>query len=190
VYAGGHFVAIGYQDEDGRLGVLQMDLPPERGYGISRLPDANTTQAIGFAEWQGGAKQFVGERVAGYINYFGADAGGGTLPGTLYVLTAFEGKDASNADVCRIVAVHASAERERVNAFDPTWFARRRGLLITAENETFTPPTLDAADLQPPSGNKVAPADAPPDPGQPAPPMTVHRPNAFASGGGGSSPCD
>ncbi len=188
-YPGGHYVSIGYADDDGRLGMLQMEVPPERGYGISQLPAANITQALGFAEWQGDQLLFAAQSVAGgYVNYFGANEGGGELPGKLYVLTAFDSKDASDNVVCRIVAVHASAERERVTPFDPSWLEPRPGLLITAENEAFVPPTLD--NLASPSNAPVAPADAPPDRGDAAPPMTVHRANFFPTGGGGSSPCD
>ncbi|HVK82484.1 MAG TPA: hypothetical protein VM513_00185 [Kofleriaceae bacterium] len=186
-FPGGHHIALGYQDYDGFTGLLQMEVPPERGYGIAEYPTMNYVQATGFAEWQGGAVQFVATGIGGYLNYF-MDEQGERLPGKIYALIALDGRNAQDAEVCRIVAIHASAERERMDAYDPSWLVPRPGLMITAEaDKTLTPPALD--DLSPPGMALVQPGEMP-DPGDAPPRMDRNLPNAFATGGGGSSPCD
>jgi len=180
-FDGGHIITVGYQDEDARLGHIDLEVPAERGYGIADYRDQVKVQAAGFAEWQGGTLLYAGERVDGYLNYFSAQ--GSDLPGKVYALLAFDAIDG-----CRIVAVHASAEVERVTPFDPTWLVPRPGLLITNQGGTQTTPAFD--DLNMPGTGTVPPQDAPADPGEPAPAMPTHGPNAFSDGGGGDSPCD
>lgn len=188
-YAGGHYISIGYADDEGRLGMIQMEVPKDRGYGIGEYDNAGIVQSIGFAEWKDGTLDFAGTNVTGYMNYFGAEANSSDLPGTVFSLVGFAGKNADNADICRIVAIHASAERERVTPFDPSWIEPRPGLLIVGDHGTLIPPPLD--DLSPPSNAPTAPADAPADPGEPPPPITLHGNNSFSSSGyGSSSPCD
>jgi len=164
-----------------------MEVPPERGYGLAEYPTMNYMQATGFAEWQGGSLLFAGTKIGGYLNYFMSETDDRT-PGKTYALIALDGRNAQNVDVCRIVAIHASPDHERMDAYDPSWLVPRPGLMITAEaDKTLTPPTLD--DLSPPGTALVQPGEVP-DPGEAPPPMDRKLPYSYPTGGGGSSPCD
>jgi hypothetical protein len=69
---------------------------------------------------------------------------GEKMPAKVYSLLAFDGKDAAGADICRIVAIHATAQYERVTEYDVAWLEPRPGLIITSEGGALSTPALDA----------------------------------------------
>lgn len=187
-YPGGHFIAVGYQDPEGRVGMIQYEVPPDRGYGIAQYKDMVIRQGAGFAEWQNDQLLFAGRSVNGYLNYLSTEDGE-KMPAKVYSLLAFDAKDPAGADLCRIVAIHATAQYERVTDYDVAWLEPRPGLIITSEGGALSTPALD--NLVAPSAVPVAPAVAPPDPGAPARRMEHQGPRSFPDPSwGGGSPCD
>ncbi len=209
-WPGGNLVAVAWQGADGSIGRLQIDLGPNRGYGLSHFPYPSPAvpsgqtfggmapppdgvqQAIGYVEWQGSERRFAATSVtSGLINYGGLFVAGSVMPDprAMYVHVAFDGVGPNGEAKCRVIGMHVSGDYDRFNAYDPSWLEPDPGILLG--NDRVWPPSF--AGDKAPTVATLAPAAAPADPGGVAPPMPMMASYATgyfyavpgSSGGGG-----
>lgn len=195
-FTGGAAIAVGWKDEAGQIGLVQAELSPTRGYGIALVPETTREgdptkppQAVGYGLWKDGALVFTPKRfIGGFVNYLPGprdDGAAGPLPPSkAYVLLITEGVNAAGETRCQVVAVHASADRERTEPWDPDWLRMRPQMLSLAGREA---PTF--AGVAAPTAVVQAVEQAPADPGGSAPFLTQAS-YGPSCGFGGSSPCD
>jgi len=195
-WSGGNVIAMAWRDDDGTIGRLAFDIGPDRGYGITDWippPAGSTTslyqETVGFVEWNGTERRFAALRANGVVNYQRDDPPGShdsddTFDqGEFYAHLAFDGVGPAGEPLCRILGVHATPDRERVDAYDPTWLEPSATMMFSTVRE----PTFSAE--RPPTDKAIAPDLAGPDPGGEPPDMHV-RQLETRPGNGGTGGCD
>jgi hypothetical protein len=184
LWSDGHNIAMPWRDEDGTISRFFVDIGPNRGYGVSILPNTSSLvfeQAAGLVQWQGTERRFAGLEARGYVAY---GKGDDLQPSTLFGIVAFDGVGPANEPLCRVVAVHATTTHERFEDYDPTWLAPDPSVMIVDRER----PTL--ADDAAPGDHRVAPANAAADPGGVPPLLEQHAPFIFSNGASGGGACD
>jgi hypothetical protein len=180
-WSGGNVIAAGWRDADGTVWRLQIDIGPERGYGITYVEDSATLQqGIGLVAWRNGTRVFTTQRVFGAMNYI---ADHRNAPQSLFGRFAFNGTDANGQPVCRVLGVHAAPDVERTDPYDPTWLRPEPSILFRGTAPSYT---SDA----PPSDHVAAAGEAGADPGGTAPHMTYESPNTLLNSEDFSGGCD
>jgi hypothetical protein len=183
-WTGGNLIALGFQTSAGAIGRLQVDVGPNRGYGLSDFPfpspvagapgeatpppPEGVQQGIGYVEWKDGRRIFAATSVtSGVINYGGINPTevSSLDPNTTYIHVAFDGIDADGLAACRIVGAHVMRDYDRFNTYDPSWLDPDPTAILYQDQAG--PPSFagDAA----PTAMLVDPGAAPPDPGGRAP---------------------
>ena len=198
---GGDLVALGWQMGDGRIARLQVDVGPNRGYGISAFPAANPgptaaavgsepafSQALSYVEWKGTTRTFAAQKVWGIVNYVedkSASPDGSTWPPlTLYAHVALDGIGAMGEAQCRVLGVHVAADHQRTDSYDPAWLAPSPSALVVDGA-----PVPDFASDAPLTTKLVMPGTVS-DPGGDPPKLGRHAlalPPGVSGGGGGDS---
>ena len=186
-WADGNLIALGFQTSDGAIGKLQVDLGPNRGYGLSDFPyptqvpgyvettpppPEGVQQGIGYVEWKDGQRVFAATSVtSGVINYGAIDPTEATTldANTTYIHVAFDGVEADGLAACRVVGAHVVRNYDRFNAYDPSWLDPDPSAIMY-QGET-SPPTFDGDTA--PTANLVDPGSAPADPGGAAPALPL-----------------
>jgi hypothetical protein len=208
-WASGDLVAIAWQDPDGTIGRIQVDIGPERGFGVSDFPTSapnpHPQQAFGYVEWKDGQRKFTATQVFGILNYQPDTSGdtsvlpdlGGTPdpnphrpPAAFFSHIAIDGVGPQGEAQCRILGLHA-ATHDRVGDYDPSWLLPNPTMLfVDGAAATY-------ADDKAPSVHLVKPSAATPDPGGEAPKLTgtstSYLPGAstgHTGGDDGSGSCD
>ncbi len=187
----GSLVVAAWQDPDGTIGRMYVDLGPDRGAGASLFPETpSLQQAIGYVEWQGGARKFEARKALATIDYVTLDKAStfnrysvSVVPNTLYAHAAFDGVGPHGEALCRIIGMHAAYDRARKDPYDPSWLAPNPSVLFV---DGEGPPSYEA-DLEP-TAQLVLPAEAPSDPG--GPPNIVHKQLPLPKISFGSGGCD
>jgi hypothetical protein len=200
-WPGGAAIATGWQDADGKVGLVRVDVAPDRGYGPSLSPVGTFHQAVGYEEWKDGQRVFAATSFVGIVNYvpapregkslLGSEPPPGFAPGALFLHVALTGVDAAGKPSCRIIGLHAAPDHARTERYDPSWLKPRPSMLIVesgVQDVAAAPPTF--SDEAPPSTALVSPAAAPADPVTTAPRLETHAGLPSDASGDGSDSCD
>lgn len=204
-WSGGQLIATGWREADGSVARLQIDLGPGRGYQATYMPThplrdetslrIGMEQAISYVVWRDGERIAAARDVAAVIQYapHRPDDAAGPFgrhdrPGTLFLHAAFEVVDEAGRPECHVVAMHARADAERDELYDPSWFEPNPSALIVEDDTRWIPPTFDGD--REPSADLVVASEAAADPGGAAPGMDALGPTLFDHSVGGGNLCD
>lgn len=200
-FAGGNLLAMAWQNADGSVARFQMDVGPNRAYGLTHFPYPNPAvmggsyggdpappegvqEAIGYVEWKDGQRVFgatsVTSAILNYGGLFTAVSGtsGGPDPSVMFMHVAFDGVGPAGEAKCRVVGVHALRDYERFTDYDPAWLEPDPSIMLGDDHAW--PPSFSGD--TPPSMNIVAPGEAADDPGGVAPELALRAPTAYTHG--------
>jgi hypothetical protein len=189
-FEGGNLLALAWQNADQSISRMQMDVGPNRGYGLTHFPypapsvvasgeafnglvapPEGVQEAIGYVEWKDGVRVFGGTSVTSAILNYGAlftdvvGINGLPDPNSLFIHVAFDGVGPAGEKKCRVLGLHGLRDYERFNPFDPSWLDPNPTMMLGNDLSKW-PPTFSGD--APPTSNLLA-VGAAPDPGGPAP---------------------